>query len=347
MEKNKAKGFRFNGKNVGLTFPQCDITLEEFKNALLLWTVPVNGYTKFAMGRELHEDGKHHFHVYLHYPKKLNLKRADSWDIYDSKTDKWYHPNITRFSNRSTQDQIDKWISYCKKEGEWVQEGFLSKLFTFIHWKDYAKKKKDLQLWEQDSKDHQRVKAFPFALPNEVKIYKPDKDENGKFRKRRHWLLLGPPDCGKTYWMNKEFKGKRVHVRPKNDKYGGPFERECYDGEDVVIYDDVVPKLEELIDVGNVFEIKTQTYGGQRYGNNYWPLGQARVMVWLLNPDNLPEYAMRGAPRYDIFKARFNFLQWDVEGMEANEEGEFDPVYAWRVLADSPKEWIPPSSGKH
>lgn len=341
--KKQRSNFRFVGKNVGLTFPQCDISMFEFKYAMSMWGSKQQSFSKWVAGREKHEDGKHHFHLYLHYPQKLDTKDARFWDLPDLDHNGWFHPNITKFSNKSTQDQIDKWISYCKKEGEWVQEGFLSNLFTFIHWKDYNKKKRDLAQWEQDSKAQQLIDPFPFSLPNDLKVNKPVKDDHGNYNKKRHWLLLGPPDCGKSHWLNSEFKGKKVHMRPKNEKYGGPFEFNTYNGEQVVLYDDTVPKLDELIDVANIFEIKTQTYGGQRYQNNYWPLGQARVIIWMLNPEQLPEYAQQGNQRYKIFKQRFNFMQWEhPDGIDDPED--VDPVLAWRVIEETPVVWEPPAN---
>lgn len=313
---------------MGLTYPQCELTPEDF--ALGLAANPkTGGYSKFVIGVEEHEDGGQHFHAYLHYPTKLHVRDSRAWDI------EGYHPNIIRFSGKNPQGSIDKWISYCKKGGDWSQGGFLKSLFTFIHHDNYRKKKQDLLQWEQDAKEQQLIDPFPFSLPNDFKIIKPVKDEDDIFIKRRHWLLLGPPDCGKTWWINNEFKGKKVHIRPKDTKYGGPFELNTYSGAQVVIYDDTVLKLEELIDVANIWELKVQTYGAQRYQNNYWPIGQARVIIWMLNPESLPDYAKVGNARYNIFKARFRFLNY----YKNDYEDEQDPVTAWQEIDDSPVQW--------
>lgn len=200
------QGFCFRGKHVGLTYAQCGLSMEEFGIQLMFELnerkVPV---AKWVIGHEQHADGGWHFHVYLGLIKRLQSKNVAIFDVEQ------FHPNIKRFKSRQAgggDSQIDRWISYCKKSGKWRQEGFLSNLFTLIHWKDYRKNRADLSSWEADAKDQQRVTPFPFNLPNGQVVVKPQVNAaTGEFVKRRHWLILGPPDAGKSKWVNKTFKG--------------------------------------------------------------------------------------------------------------------------------------------
>lgn len=74
-----------------------------------------------------------------------------------------------------------------------------------------------------------------------------------------------------------------------------------------------MPKWEELNDVSNVHDCEKQTPGRSRYRTNYWPEGQARTIIWLLNPVNLPSYANDSGmdDRYEFFIARFNVMRWN------------------------------------
>lgn len=126
-------------------------------------------------------------------------------------------------------------------------------------------------------------------------------------------LILSPPNRGKSTWAQQEFKGKRAYMRPDmKSKY--PFDAGAYNDEEVIIYDDVVPMLDELIDVGETYHIRKHVYPGvARYVNKFWKIGQKRQIIWLLNPERLPDYARPGNDRYEIFKVRFKFLIWSEE----------------------------------
>lgn len=151
--------------------------------------------------------------------------------------------------------------------------------------------------------------AFPFTLMDTVTVRKPVKDRDGRFCKRRHWLIIGPPDIGKSEMVSKQFKGRAVYMRPNNDT---PFEYGVYSQQPVIIYDDCVPRWEELVEVTNIHDIERQVPGKSRYRANFWELGQARVVIWLLNRFNVPPYARDDGrdERQALFHARFNILSW-------------------------------------
>lgn len=124
-DKKRKNGFRFQGKNVALTYPQCNMTMEEFGDMLYrTFGDPDNEHAidKIAMGRERHNagfmnpNGNMHFHVYLHYFNKLRTRDVRHWDLVadDGTT---FHPNIKPFKAKDTKAQVETWICYAKKGG--------------------------------------------------------------------------------------------------------------------------------------------------------------------------------------------------------------------------------------
>lgn len=111
------------------------------------------------------------------------------------------------------------------------------------HWKphslfldstNYLKKKADHEAWEHDSKVRAKGTPYPFDLFGVATVREPKVDKAGDFNKRRHWLILGPPDIGKSRWVSKTFKGKSAYLRPvSNDLI---FEYGVYCGQPVIIY---------------------------------------------------------------------------------------------------------------
>jgi hypothetical protein len=260
---------------------------------------------KYVIGAEKHQDGGRHYHVYAHCPKKWRTKNPRFFDLTAGE-DHSYHPNIKRFGGKRADPEIDRWISYCKKEGHWEQKGFLENLFTFKHWLNYRKNKADLDTWERDAKKQQLLCPFPFDNPDGSVVEMP-KMQDGKYVKKRHYLWLSPPDYGKSFYFMQELSGTKTYWRPNSDY---PYEADAYHGEQVIVIDDIWPKLEELLDICQVYEMEKQVYGKSRYRANYWKQGQARVIVWLLNEQNRPDYTREGDKRFPIFSARFNVKEF-------------------------------------
>lgn len=79
------------------------------------------------------------------------------------------------------------------------------------------------------------------------------------------------------------------------------------------MYDDQVPSLEEMLDVTNIWSSEKHVFGNSRYNPTFWG-SSARVIVWLLNKDQLPSWANWEAdPRPDEFLkflARFNIIRY-------------------------------------
>lgn len=100
--------FRISARNFSLTYPQTD---EHFADRIKHFLEQQNNVDYYVIGTERHTDGGYHQHVALGYSKKKNVKSERYFDI-DGK-----HPNI-----QSTQD-VPAWITYCKKENNFIEFG--------------------------------------------------------------------------------------------------------------------------------------------------------------------------------------------------------------------------------
>lgn len=331
------KKFRFNGKNLGLTYSQCDLELKEVIDGFQTMADKL-GITKLVVGQEEHaSNGGRHFHIYIHFAKKFDTYNVRYFDINahemengrDTGKVKTYHPNWKKFP-KDARNAVVKWIYYCMKEGKFHKQGFMDNLFLFKDGTNYTKKKADHEAWIRDAEDQGLDEPFPFNLPDGFQITEPTL----AYRKR-HWLILGKPDAGKTYWADRTFKGKRVFDRA-TEKTDTPYELGDYKGAKLIIWDDVIPKLNELIAVANgAGGRRKKTYGRSRYTNNYWKVDQAQTIIWLLNPSRLPEWAKPWHKDYDIFQSRFNIL--------AYENGQWvDRIDTVDVQAQQPGVWINP-----
>jgi hypothetical protein len=102
-----AETFRCQAKNFSLTYPQCPLEPEDVKRKLLQDFSPIY----ILIGREKHEDGEWHLHIWLSFRDKKNIKDKRHFDIFG------YHPNT------QATKSIKKWDEYCKKGGLWIEHG--------------------------------------------------------------------------------------------------------------------------------------------------------------------------------------------------------------------------------
>lgn len=267
-------------------------------------------------------------HCMIVYNVKLDTRDVRYFDVRGE------HPNVRKVKKKDFMPKIE----YLSKDGKVTRFGEWKPFGMFPTSTGYGKKKVDHENWVADSKAATRPSPFPFNLPDGHLVERPTIDAKGDFPKKRHWLILGPLDCGKSRWL-KCLQGRAWYNRPATDY---PFEYGLYRQEEVVVYDDVVPRLEELLSVCNPVYDQAHVYGKSRYRPNFWQANQARVVIWLLNPESLPSYAKApeekvdapmdeepregvwvskpdAAPdnRFPIFASRFNCLRFV--------NGEFQP----------------------
>lgn len=271
MAESKKK-FELQAKKIFLTYSDSNLNKETIEEALKEW-----GAIKYAIGRELHASGKPHWHVAMHLHKKLHIKNERHFDLPFEE-----HPNIKTIKNWEEK------VAYCMKDGEYWLKGIeWFKTFT-----GFKRKREDLNGWLRYVDNKKMVPVeWPITLPG-------GGEAKGPGEKKRHYWIVGPPDSGKTTWVEDTFQGKRIYKRTATNY---PFDG--YDGEDVIIYDDIFPKFEEVAAVSNVYKTKTHVYGATRYNEKHWPMFQERVMFVLANVE--PMYG----PHQEAFDSRFNLIQ--------------------------------------
>ncbi|ALE29596.1 replication associated protein [Lake Sarah-associated circular virus-6] len=264
------KKFRATAKNFALTFPQCDMNKEDAFQKIMDEHKPAY----LCVAEEEHKDGSPHLHALISFSSKKNIKDPKHFDLSDNEST--FHCNIQ--SCKSVAD----WKRYIKKDGKYkeTEESFVlddhrlgqrQKLYNDFCWsKTYIERNErrdiDWPVTIRDSEGHEHTMERP--LP----------DEQGLLTKKRNWWIVSPPNAGKTYWVNKQFKGQKIFMR-ENKEYAW----EDYDHEDIIIVDDSTMKWEELSAVCNTYTNLKQVPGKIRYKNLYWKQNHARNIIILSN----------------------------------------------------------------
>jgi len=102
------KKFRINAKSVFLTYPQCSLD----KKILMNFLASLKHEAKYIIVcHEKHKDGSPHLHAVITFKTKVDIKKESYFDING------FHPNI------QTTKNINASITYCKKDGDFIEEG--------------------------------------------------------------------------------------------------------------------------------------------------------------------------------------------------------------------------------
>ena len=104
------KGFRIDGKNFILTFPQCvvkkEVAIQRIENK---FQQELKGY---IVCEEAHADGTPHLHVFLSFHKRRNIRQPDYFDFI---ADKHGNYQVCRSAKNS--------IQYVTKAGNYIAKG--------------------------------------------------------------------------------------------------------------------------------------------------------------------------------------------------------------------------------
>lgn len=110
--------FRLDRKRFALTYPQCDRTCHYLLNHLRK-LCPEFEYIITCQENHHQTDGQH-LHALLISKHRINVRRADYFDLFPGPDDSFLQPFHCHIEEvRSVKD----WINYCKKDGVWLDDG--------------------------------------------------------------------------------------------------------------------------------------------------------------------------------------------------------------------------------
>lgn len=291
-------GFRFHGRNFGLTYSQVNDRVDtDFMIAALLKKADVEEVT---VARELHQDGHQHFHVVGRFHKKKDIRNARFFDIKikiikgEEIKKETLHPNIKHLKDKKG---VAQWTRYCLKDGCFKT----SQKLDCSRPDNFRKRKDDFSAWKAYG-ERQLIPTYGATAPMKIfnRTFEPETS-----RKRNLWIW-GPPEVGKTTEVMRALESwswfMRRHVTEHRQ---APYEG--YNGEEIILSDDQDPKFitkEEICHMTNPApkqEGKIVVYGDSRFTHYFKKPGVDVRFVILSNAP--PSYS-----REPWFLSRFVVL---------------------------------------
>lgn len=129
---------------------------------------------------------------------------------------------------------------------------------------------KDLQQRVMNAEDgrHMVKPIYPIVTPW-FTIEKPNPRT-----KLRHWIVIGPPNMSKSYMLIEAMGNmKRFVITTYKNKYDG------YAGEDIIVFDDVIPERHDLIQLSNTDSMSRPTPESARYAHTKLRPNTTRTII--------------------------------------------------------------------
>lgn len=287
----KPKQLRVNAHNIALTYSQIgDVTKKEIYD--FVTNLKDSKYCIVAM--ENHKDGGKHIHVYISYYERVNSVSGRFFD-YNG-----LHPFIKAARTPAG------WIRYIKKEDKGVIEEVELNVYEA---KGCTKLVQDVDTFRSIIQDKKK-RAWP---SEEIMLPVVNKLHRIVGSKKRHVLVVSPPDFGKSDWVETYWRGFKIFKPAPKEKTGAHYPFDDYMNENVIIYDDHFPSRNNIISITQVYYSKTRIAGNTRYGCKHWLEGQERFCIILANV--LPCYH-----KEDWFTARFNVFDCRTESAKKRDK---------------------------
>lgn len=195
--------FKFNAKQVFLTYPKCSLS-KEFVLEGLKQIADVQDYT---VASEKHEDQTDHIHAVICYTNKVHTTNSRIFDLEN------FHPNIKTLKTKADFVRATK---YVKKDGSFVSN-VCDKLTP------NQQLAQDLLIYGLTPKlvhDHPQVMFKNFnSIRAWVNFIQPTCSLPLSTRKLRHILLHGPSNTGKTTWLSAIKDSFQAYEIPSNNDY--------------------------------------------------------------------------------------------------------------------------------
>nr|AOV86313.1 putative rep protein [uncultured virus] len=308
--EGESKRFRFNARKCFLTYAKCPIPPESF---LDLFPLAHRVKTCFAK-QELHEDKTPHLHAFVSFTRKLDLSNPGCFDIPlqpgDDDRDVHgqlrvrHHPNIKRVAGI---DNTVRRYEYLCKDGTPPtvlrgEERFLhpfSKNFTRefgdrVNWLEYLRSvAQPRPVWP--------ILGPALTGPGGEQLPRIEFQDPREAGKKRHAWIYGPPDAGKTKWLEENVYCWRNYKIADNlypyDQY--------YGDASIIIYDDVKPVASHLLSASNSSKYPRPVPGKTRYFRHTFPAGLATWIVVCTNFSIQSTFADEEPETIEALKARF------------------------------------------
>lgn len=293
------KKFRFNARNAFLTYPRCDIRPEQY----LRHTTFDRRDIKHAFGKqERHADGECHLHVWITFIRKMDTHNPRFFDLVVPPTEAHpgatFHCNIRRGERKragGVSNHVRAYEYLCKYDGV-VPVDIVGASNLYPTSRNFRKEHGDRTQWL----NYLTIRAmpnprYPITLPNGTEVPQPSAAD-----KQRHLWIHGPPNSGKTKWLEENV------YRFKNYKVAGTlYPYDNYDGEQIIVYDDIIPTAQHLMQVTNSSDYPRPVPGQTRYSVRYVPGGLVTLVIVCMNVDIDTLFSAEHVLTRDAIKSRF------------------------------------------
>lgn len=185
-------------KHVALTYSNLEQQGAAFnKEELLAYLQGLSGVQYAMVAREEHQDGNTHFHAYVRFAKKPNIRNNRFFDYKNC------HPNIQGCKN------VSAWKTYVKKDGDWLESNKEDQsLFDncrdmqLQQWIEYCIREKISYMYMDKIWNMCHVTRDNTIAERPEENYQCDALKNFQFQdwKRKSLVLYGESGCGKTNW---------------------------------------------------------------------------------------------------------------------------------------------------
>nr|WAE42343.1 MAG: replication associated protein [Cressdnaviricota sp.] len=183
----RPKNFKFNAKQVLLTYPKCPLTPDKVLEGLQA-RFEISTYT---ISSERHQDGTPHIHALLKFSKKVHTESHAHFDLG------FYHCNI---KGLKTVGDFNRTHEYVIKDGVYIT--------TFKQASSNSVALANAIL-EAGSLTRQLILDNPTlifknysSIKSWLAVVSPQKVKAVIYQKRRHLWITGPSNIGKSYYLN-------------------------------------------------------------------------------------------------------------------------------------------------
>jgi len=185
------------GKHFALTYSNIEqqqtmVTKESLWTHL--WKLP--GVSDLIVAEEKHQDGSTHYHAYVGYAKKTDIKNSRYFDFNGC------HPNVQLCK------KVQAWKTYVRKDGNFLENETAKSIFAECHsmdlqsWIEYCVKEKIQhaycdQIWKMC---HQPRENTITERPDKVYQTQALKDFSYENWNTKSLIIYGESGVGKTNW---------------------------------------------------------------------------------------------------------------------------------------------------